>query len=160
MDERPGLPEGIDSTDGQSLIDWAEELGVAVRFEIVDGFPTVPLRLSEYRPHPPEIRIWRYLPWEPWLQQVCENQVLLVAPWYLVYLTRELYRYLEDHELFAYDAPWYRLDLHWKWRNAQSRADAFTEEVLGLIRPPRRLDRAIAQALTFDDGSHTLPDGR
>ncbi len=158
MNDLPPLPEGIDPTDGQSLIDWAEELGVAVRFEIVDRFPAVPLRLSEYTHRPPEIRIWRYLPWEPWLQQICENQVLMVAPWYLVYLTRELYRYLESHDLFAYRAPWYRLDLCWKWRNTEGRADSFTEEVLGLIRPSRRLDRAIAEALTFEDGSRTLPD--
>lgn len=149
MDRVPPLPEGIDPTDGQSLIEWAEELGVSVHFEIVEGFPSLPFRLSEYTLHPPEIRLWRYVPWEPWLQEVCERSLMFVAPWFLIYLARELYRHLESQGLYSLEAPWYRPDQLWAWHTLDRRADAFAMEVLGMIRKPSRLDRTIEESLAI-----------
>ncbi len=150
MDELPGLPDGIDIRDGQSLIEWAEELGVHVHFEILEHYPALPMRLSEYTMHPPEIRLRRYIPWEPWLQEVCERRLLFFAPWYLIFLARELYKHLEYQGFYELRAPWYRLDLLWQWRSLETRSNSFARDLLGLIRPPHRLDAILAEALRID----------
>lgn len=151
MDDFPPLPHGVNAMDGQSLLDWVEELGITVQFEIVDGYPTLPLKLAEHSLIPPEIRIWRYLPWEPWLQDVCERHLLFIAPWYLIYVARHLYSYLESQGLYELRTPWYRLDLKWRWRTLESRSDDFTTQVLGLIRPPHRLDRILSETFTVGE---------
>ena len=149
MDRNWPILDGHVPADSQTLIDWIEELGIAVQFEIVDGFPTLPLRLSDYDMHPPRIRVWRYLPWEPWLQEVCERSVRFVAPWFLIFLARELYRHLESQGLYELQAPWYRPGRQWAWRTLERRADAFAVDILGMIRSPGILDAIIEESLTI-----------
>ena len=133
-------------TDG--LIEWAEELGVRVEFKEIDRYPTSSSVLSEYQENPPTITIFRYKPWEEWLQTVCEERLRYFSPWYMIPLALELYRHLEIHDLYRLKPAWYDIIGQLSLTTMDRRAEAFARRLLAVPYSPRRFSDAVRTALS------------
>jgi len=133
--------------EADGLIEWAREVGLEVKFEEIDRYPTSISVLSRFQEAPPILTIYRYKPWEEWLQTICEERLRFFSPWYLIPLCLELYQYLEKKDLYRQEPAWYDVIGMFTQRTIQGRAEAFTKTVLAIPCSPRRFLNAVETAL-------------
>ncbi|MFH1742056.1 MAG: hypothetical protein ABIH23_23890 [bacterium] len=142
-----GLMDEFLGNEADGLLEWAEDLGVRVEFREIDRYPTSASILSEYQEEPPAIIIFRYKPWEEWLQMLCEERLRYFSPWYLIPLTLELYRHLEIHDLYRIKPPWYDMIGRWRMNSIDRRAEAFAQDILAIPYSLRRFLETVQMAL-------------
>ena len=142
-----GLMDEFLGNEADGLFEWAEELGIQIEIHEIDRYPTSGSILSEYQEDPPLITIYRYKPWEEWLQNLCEEKIRYFSPWYLIPLALELYHHLEIHDLYRVKPAWYDLVKRIRLNSIDSRAKAFTQEILGIPFPLERFLSAVQAAL-------------
>lgn len=133
--------------EADGLLEWAEEVGVRVKFEEIDRYPTSISVLSRFEEDPPTITIFRYKPWEEWLQTICEERLRFFSPWYLIPLSLELYRYVESRGLYRHEPDWYDVLGWFTQQTVNGRAEAFTKKLLAIPHSPRRFVNAVDAAL-------------
>ncbi len=134
--------------EADGLLQWAEELGVKVMFQEIERYPTSGSALSLYEENPPTITIFRYKPWEDWLQTVCEDRLRYFNPWFMIPLALELYRHLETHGLYRHRAAWYDVIGRWSLTTIDRRAEAFAQQLLAIPHSPRRFIQLVRRALS------------
>lgn len=142
-----GLMDQFLGNESDGLLEWAEQLGVQVEFREIDRYPTSSCVLSEYRENPPIITIFRYKPWEEWLQTVCEERLRYFSPWFMIPLALELYRHLEIHDLFRLEPAWYDIIGRFSLATIDRRAEAFAKQFLAIPYSPRRFFEIVRTAL-------------
>lgn len=143
-----GLMDQFAGNEADGLLEWANDLGVRVIFEEIDRYPTSGSSLSEYQDNPPTITIFRYKPWEEWLQTVCEDRLRYFSPWFMIPLAIELYRHLETHGLYRYRPAWYDVIGKRSLTTMDRRAEAFAKEILAIPHSPRRFLEWVRRALS------------
>lgn len=141
----PVLPLERDLKNPESLLEWVDELGVELDMREVDGFPSRPLVLSDYRMSGPVIVIYRYLPMEDWFNLLSQHHVGFYGPWYCLHIAHRLYYHLELSGEYEIPRQWYHRMLG-MLVTIEDRAYHFTREVLGTLHSPRRFDQALEKA--------------
>jgi hypothetical protein len=135
-------------SEADGLLEWAEELGVRVVFRDIDRYPTSASVLSEYQENPPTITVFRFKPWEEWLQTVCEERLRYFSPWFMIPLALELYRHLEIHGLYRLKPAWYDMLGRFSLATIDRRAETFTQQLLAIPYSPRRFLEMVQTALS------------
>jgi len=141
------LMDEFAGNEADGLLEWAKELDVKVDIRQIDRYPTSASVLSEYQPDPPVITVYRYKPWEEWLQTICEQNLRFFAPWYLIPLAMELYRHLEIHDLYRVQFPWYDLVGRLQLKSLDRRAEVFTQRILDIPLPLNKFWDVVHAAL-------------
>ena len=143
-----GLMDQFLGREADGLLEWAEQIGVQVEFQEIDRYPTSAAVLSQYQESPPTITIFRYKPWEEWLQTVCEEQLRYFSPWFMIPLALELYRHLETNDLYRLEPAWYDIIGQFSLVTIDRRAEAFAKQILAIPYSPHRFLEIVRTALS------------